>query len=89
MWLRAGHPQPGAVYSHSAGIIGVANDGSTGIYMPHSEVRWPNAKGPYTGCVAFAAPPRQRHSCSDLGNMCSLATAVEASCDEQVFGVNC
>jgi hypothetical protein len=28
----AGHPQPGALYSHSAGVIGVAEDGNSSIY---------------------------------------------------------
>ena len=44
----AGHPQPGSTYSHSAGIIGLGTDG-TAMYMPHCEVFWPNAKGPYAG----------------------------------------
>lgn len=43
-----GHPQPGSTYSHSAGIIGLGTDG-TAMYMPHCEVFWPNAKGPYAG----------------------------------------
>ena len=45
----AGHPQPGSLYSHSAGIIGLGGDGNSSIYMPHSEVEWPNAQGYYTG----------------------------------------
>ena len=43
--------QPSRVYSHSAGVMGVANDGSGGFVMPHTTPYFPDATGPYR-CVA-------------------------------------
>lgn len=77
-----GSPQPGSVFSHSAGVFGISSDAKDGIYMPHNVVRWPNPKGPYAG---YITPPAGVTASSI---MCLSVTAATIESIAKTFVVN-